>query len=369
TGFSLAVGRGLNDKFSIEGFIHSASLDADGMGFDQDHLEFGVNGLLVFNRAGWFSPYLLGGLSNLQTDYKTIDNEDNLLTGSVGAGVMLSPTERFALRLQYRLRNELGGTEYTDQVYSAGFQFGFGGGPRVSSDSDNDGVSNSLDECPNTATGVIVGANGCELDSDKDGVVDRNDQCPNSKPGARVDATGCEIKLDSDRDGVADDIDQCPRTPAGASVDADGCEVDSDGDSVVDSKDRCPDTKAGVRVDIRGCEIKDVIELPGVNFATNSDELLGGSEQVLRDAAATLQKNNDLIVEIAGHTDSDGAAEYNASLSERRARSVRNFLVENGANGANLTVRGYGEAQPIADNSTVEGKAANRRVELRLLQR
>ncbi|MEO0998587.1 MAG: OmpA family protein, partial [Pseudomonadota bacterium] len=87
----------------------------------------------------------------------------------------------------------------------------------------------------------------------------------------------------------------------------------------------------------------------------------------LDDAAATLVKNSDLVIEVAGHTDSDGTAEYNESLSERRARTVMNFLIENGANEANLTVRGYGEVQPVADNTTAAGKAQNRRVELRVL--
>ena len=124
-----------------------------------------------------------------------------------------------------------------------------------------------------------------------------------------------------------------------------------------------------MRVDIRGCEIKDVIDLPGVNFESNSDVLLAGAARVLSDAAATLRKNADLVVEVAGHTDSDGAAAYNESLSERRARTVRNFLVSAGVNAANLSVKGYGEAEPVADNSTAAGKASNRRVELRLLNR
>ena len=109
-----------------------------------------------------------------------------------------------------------------------------------------------------------------------------------------------------------------------------------------------------------------MIDLPGVTFETNSDRLLPGAEQVLDDAAATLRKYPDLVVEVAGHTDSDGTAEYNEGLSERRARTVMNYLIDKGADEGNLTVRGYGEANPVADNSTAAGKAANRRVELRI---
>jgi OOP family OmpA-OmpF porin len=178
---------------------------------------------------------------------------------------------------------------------------------------------------------------------------------------------GCAQKFDGDGDGVYDDQDQCPDTVSGVRVDASGCELDGDNDSVVDRLDKCPNTSAGVRVDVNGCEIKQIINLPGVNFETNSDRLLPGAEHVLADAAETLRMNKDLIVEVAGHTDSDGSAEYNEGLSERRAITVRDYLINRGVYKGNLTVRGYGEAAPIADNATREGKARNRRVELRIL--
>ena len=129
-----------------------------------------------------------------------------------------------------------------------------------------------------------------------------------------VDMHGCARVSDSDGDGVADQQDQCPNTFPGARVDALGCELDSDNDTVVDRQDKCPGTRSGARVDVNGCEIRAVINLPGVNFATNSDRLLGGAEQVLADAAATLRKNKDLVVEVAGHTDSDGSAALNVRL-------------------------------------------------------
>ena len=110
-----------------------------------------------------------------------------------------------------------------------------------------------------------------------------------------------------------------------------------------------------------------MINLHGVNFESNSDRLLPGAEQVLADAVATLRMNRDLIVEVAGHTDSAGSAEHNASLSARRSITVRDYLISQGANSANLTFSGYGEAKPIADNATAAGRARNRRVELRIM--
>ena len=107
-------------------------------------------------------------------------------------------------------------------------------------------------------------------------------------------------------------------------------------------------------------------ELLGSDDAHLATALAGS---VLDDAVATLKKNPTITFEVAGHTDSDGAAEYNEGLSARRATTVRDYLASNGIAEDRITVRGYGEAQPIADNGTREGKAQNRRVVLRIIER
>jgi OOP family OmpA-OmpF porin len=168
---------------------------------------------------------------------------------------------------------------------------------------------------------------------------------------------------DSDNDGVPDTADQCPGTPSGAAVDAVGCELDADRDGVVDRLDRCPGTAAGVPVDAAGCA--QPVVLKGVNFENNSARLTPASFAVLDEAAATLIKRGDVKVEVAGHTDSRGAAKLNQSLSQRRAEAVRAYLVSKGVPEASLSARGYGAEKPIADNRTASGRAANRRVELR----
>ena len=201
------------------------------------------------------------------------------------------------------------------------------------------------------------------LDSDGDGVPDDSDRCPGTPPGAKVNAQGCEP--DSDGDGVVDRLDKCPGTPAGAKVDPQGCELDSDGDGVVDRLDKCPGTRAGAKVDATGCEIPEVVVLKGVNFATNSARLTPGSTATLDEAAATLIKRGDVRTEVAGHTDNRGSAARNQVLSQQRAEAVMRYLVSKGVNPANLTARGYGQNNPVADNATESGRAANRRVELR----
>ncbi|MBI5668268.1 MAG: thrombospondin type 3 repeat-containing protein, partial [Chloroflexi bacterium] len=118
-------------------------------------------------------------------------------------------------------------------------------------DSDNDGVSNHVDQCPGTPAGATVNAQGCPSDSDGDGVLDGLDQCPATPAGATVNVQGCPS--DSDGDGVLDGLDQCPGTPAGATVNVQGCPSDSDGDGVLDGLDQCPGTPAGATVNVQGC--------------------------------------------------------------------------------------------------------------------
>jgi OOP family OmpA-OmpF porin len=230
-------------------------------------------------------------------------------------------------------------------------------------DTDGDGVKDKRDKCPGTPPGAPVDENGCEFDDDNDGVVNSEDQCPNTPAGAKVDSRGCE--LDDDGDGVPNSKDQCPGTPAGAKVNEVGCELDDDGDGVVNSRDRCPNTAPGTPVDNQGCDLSPAHVVNGVNFEFDSARLTEESKGILDEAYKILERHPKLKVEVAGHTDSSGAAEYNMGLSDRRAKSVMDYLVNKGANAANLTAKGYGETQPLADNGTAEGRAQNRRVEFR----
>jgi outer membrane protein OmpA-like peptidoglycan-associated protein len=118
-------------------------------------------------------------------------------------------------------------------------------------DSDNDGILDNRDRCPDTPPGAQVDGRGCSGDSDNDGIPDGVDRCAGTPPGATVDAKGCT--RDSDGDNIPDGIDRCPDTPAGVLVDPSGCPKDSDGDSIPDGLDRCSDTPQGATVDALGC--------------------------------------------------------------------------------------------------------------------
>jgi OOP family OmpA-OmpF porin len=197
-------------------------------------------------------------------------------------------------------------------------------------------------------------------DSDGDGVIDASDKCPNTPKGRKVDATGCE--LDSDGDGVVDGLDKCPNTPAGRKVNADGCELDSDGDGLVDGDDKCPTVPAKTA---DGCPPPLVLE--GVHFDNNKATLRPEAAAILDKVAVSLKDWGDVNIEVAGHTDSRADDAYNLDLSQRRAETVREYLIGKGISADRLSAKGYGETKPVADNETEEGRFKNRRVELQRL--
>jgi OOP family OmpA-OmpF porin len=103
--------------------------------------------------------------------------------------------------------------------------------------------------------------------------------------------------------------------------------------------------------------------LEGVTFDNDSAKLRTQSYAILDSAVAALKELGDARFEVAGHTDSLSSDAYNLELSTRRANAVRDYLISKGISADRLTAKGYGEANPIADNGTAEGRAKNRRVE------
>jgi OOP family OmpA-OmpF porin len=142
---------------------------------------------------------------------------------------------------------------------------------------------------------------------------------------------------------------------------------DADGDGIPDDQDRCANSAAGKTVDAEGCTILKVLTLKGVNFEVDSDQLKPESNAVLDEAVAALNAEfPEARIEVAGHTDSTGDDAYNQDLSRRRAATVLDYLVGQGVKAERLTATGYGETAPVAGNETREGRAQNRRVELRV---
>lgn len=248
----------------------------------------------------------------------------------------------------------------------------------VCSDSDNDGVADRDDRCPGTPCGAVVDEFGCPIDTDGDGVYDGIDRCPDTPKGATVNKKGCPS--DSDKDGVYDGIDVCPDTPKGATVDAKGCPSDSDGDGVFDGIDLCPNTPADTEVDERGCPVETtekeeefldsgMIRESNILFELGKADLKPESRDVLDEIGKILVQWPDLKIEIGGHTDNQGAEDFNQKLSEERAAAVFEYLKANfpEINADNFTSKGFGESAPVETNDTKEGRTLNRRVEFKCL--
>ncbi len=228
-------------------------------------------------------------------------------------------------------------------------------------DADNDGIADADDKC-RTVAGVAAN-NGCPADKDQDGTYDKDDKCPDVKGGKAT--KGCP---DSDNDGVADKDDKCPNQPARTK---DGCPLpDRDGDGILDKDDRCPDVK-GIRAN-RGCpeiakEDKAIFDeaLKGIQFASNSDVLIGNSTRILDKIFAFLKKDTKANLSINGHTDATGNAEANLRLSKDRALACKKYLMKKGIDASRLKAEGFGQDRPVGDNKTLKGRKANRRVEFK----
>jgi OOP family OmpA-OmpF porin len=254
--------------------------------------------------------------------------------------------------------------------------------PSGPGDLDGDGILDNVDKCPRVPEDLdgFEDSDGCpEDDNDKDGIADKIDACPND-PEDRdnfEDDDGCP-DLDNDKDGIADKIDACPNDPEDKDgfEDDDGCpDLDNDKDGIPDKDDKCPN-EPGVPPD--GCPKKYTnvvvtqtkIEIKQtVFFATNKATIKPVSFALLTEVAQAMKDNPTIKVDVEGHTDSQGNDRFNLKLSQRRAESVRKFLVGKGVPTARMVPKGYGENVPIADNRTAEGRAQNRRVEFVITSR
>jgi outer membrane protein OmpA-like peptidoglycan-associated protein len=363
--------------------------------------------VLNLNDAYQIKPFLLagyGGLSSFSSNQDVVMSE-NWSFVHAGAGFKVGFVPRFGLRFDGRIMvpwtalpgiphgNRVGYTTPDFEVFG-GLYVNFSEVERIHiyskekvvvsrGDKDADGIPDDVDKCPTEAEDKdgFEDTDGCpDTDNDKDGIADDLDKCPNEpedKDGFQ-DEDGCPDK-DNDKDTVPDGLDKCPNEPEDLDSfeDSDGCpDADNDKDGVADAVDKCPNQPETVNhyKDEDGCpddipaEVKKftgVIE--GINFKTNSAQILPGSYAVLDRALKVLQDFPDVNLEISGHTDSKGRDSYNLRLSQRRADSVKLYFVSRGVTSTRLVSIGFGESRPIGDNSTASGRAMNRRTEFKLI--
>jgi len=329
--------------------------------------------------GGWFDPTLgVGG------GYTWVDDV-GFGTANALAGVRLWVGENLALSFQsaykHSFEDDYGIIHFQ---HSVGVMFKFGG-----KDTDGDGIYDQDDECPETPG--LPEFNGCP-DTDGDGIEDRKDACPNT-PGL-AEFNGCP---DTDGDGIPDPQDACPTVAGIASLngcpDADGDGItdaedacpneagpaanngcpwpDRDGDGVLDKDDQCPDVPGTVANN--GCPEVTVEIIKQLNDYSKTILFDTGKATIRQESYAVLQSIVDIMKEypntyfvIEGHTDSVGSDKSNQTLSDNRAKSVRDYLVTIGMDGSRLSSVGYGESRPIATNNTKAGRQQNRRVEISL---
>ena len=253
------------------------------------------------------------------------------------------------------------------------------GAPPVS-DQDRDGYLDPEDQCPKDAETFngYQDLDGCpdDPDTDGDGLSDAVDACVvlAEDMDNYLDEDGCPDP-DNDFDQIPDAEDKCvdeAEDPDGYQ-DQDGCpDEDNDGDSVPDLSDQCPNTPGQTEKEPLGCPVKPALVVvtdcevkitQQIHFAYNKDVIKPESYPILEAVLEVLNNNESIKLEIQGHTDSKGSDTYNKSLSDRRAASVRKYLVSRGISPERLESKGYGEERPIVDNDTEENRALNRRVQ------
>jgi len=427
-GFGAILGYQLSPIFGLRGQfvkdnLYSKRFDQEKL-FTSDlwdgalHLTININEIFAeYNSKRFFNFYVFtgAGISSFKSKVENfttheIINEHTTRQSTfvlpVGAGAAIRLNNTFSVNLEYGDRTVFsdvdldltsGGNKKNHDHYSytsVGLQISFGlkdtdgdgirdkedlcpdtpKGVKVDDhgcpiDTDKDGVADYLDKCPNTPSGVTVDEKGCPVDSDNDGVADYLDKCPDTPAGVIVDTHGCPV--DADKDGVADYLDKCPNTPAGVSVDADGCPLDTDKDGVPDYLDKCPDTPAGVSVDANGCppvpEAKfEYFKVVYFNF--DKTVLVAKFIKDLDEVVAVLIAHPNLNLSIEGYADSQGPSAYNLKLSEKRADFVINYLIKKGIAKERLAKSYFGETKPAATNKTMEGRAKNRRVEIKSIK-
>jgi len=329
-GMGFAIGYELGTNWAWEAsFDQITPHTTSGIGASTNIWE--LNTIYRFETENGWRPIIIAGVGNIK-EKLNIGYSAGATTFNLGAGVEYFLTDSIALRGDVRAINHLDHNA-TDILTTVGFNFMLGKAAKAM-DSDGDGVADGKDICPGTAAGTTVNAKGCELDGDNDGVVDSSDQCPATPAGVAVDSKGCA--LDSDNDGVANHKDQCPETPAGALVDENGCR----------------------KMLTENVEIK-----LHLTFDTNKADIKSDFADQISKVAAFMLQYPDTSVVIEGHTDSMGAASYNQSLSQKRAKAVADSLVnDHSVDASRVSSKGYGETSPVADNGTSDGRKQNRRV-------
>ena len=287
----------------------------------------------------------------------------------VGVGLQLNVFDQTFITLQSQYRLPVTANNNFHLFYSVGIVGNIGASKSkapvvappsapVVVDTDKDGIPDATDKCP-----LVAGTakyNGCPVpDTDKDGINDDQDKCPTVAGLAKYN--GCPVP-DTDRDGINDEEDKCPTVPGVAKYN--GCPIpDRDGDGVNDEEDRCIDIP-GVAAN-RGCPAIS-ISVDNLTFKTGKSVLPTKGTIELNTVADILTKNPQVNILLEGHTDNTGSDKVNNPLSISRANAAKAYLVKKGIAESRIETIGYGSKNPVVENDTPQGRARNRRVDVKV---
>jgi outer membrane protein OmpA-like peptidoglycan-associated protein len=220
-------------------------------------------------------------------------------------------------------------------------------------------------------------------DSDKDGYPDDIDKCPTiPEDGKEPEPTdGCPTGSDRDGDGIIDAADACPDQAEDRDgfQDTDGCpEGDNDEDGIADAQDKCPKEYGSPNKDPEkhGCPLTRLVEgegevelLEAIQFESGKAVIKKDSYPIIDEVVRLLKNRADLRLGIYGHTDDVGGDATNLQLSKERAAAVRQYIIDKGVDMKRLESEGYGETKPVVNNNSPGGRAKNRRVEFKILDK
>ena len=377
-GVSKAVGDGFSTgaRGSLNKIKKMGDTNVDDLSY------YGIDGIIKYN---FLKNTVVDPFAQIGGGYTWFDEIGaGTVNGGIGVNIWFTENLGFTLQTQYKHAFEDYGVTHFQHL--AGLAIKFGGAdtdgdgiydkddacPEVPGleafngcpDSDGDGIEDGKDSCPNAAGSKEM--NGCP-DTDGDGVADKDDACPSEAGLAAL--AGCP---DADGDGIADKDDSCPNEAGPA--ENKGCPwPDKDGDGIIDKDDLCPD-KPGV-VANKGCpEVTEAVRktlndyAKTILFDTGKASIKFESAEILSNIADILKEYSYARFNVDGHTDSVGSEALNQRLSEERAQSVVDWLVENGIEKSRLVSAGYGESKPLMPNNTRAGRDRNRRVEINLIR-
>lgn len=369
----LSVGFGAHQLFqsSIKE-INTVSPDANKLA---RHYFVNASYKILFNNQFSLTPSAMlktTSVTDLQADLQLVAQFRNLIGFGISYRVKQSPSiliqlhqNRFVFGYSYDLP---GGALQNYQNGSHELVLGYVlKGSQDQLDSDNDGVLNKKDKCPDMA-GPIENK-GCPWgDEDGDGLTDNLDKCPGMK--GPIENNGCPW-ADSDGDGLTDNLDKCPNLKGDTSNN--GCpKQDSDGDGIEDALDNCPMTKGDANNN--GCPVITEVQKKAIDKAITSLEFETGKAVIVPSSfpaldmlALMMEEKADWNLLLEGHTDDVGDDNSNMKLSEERANAVANYLIKKGVASERIDVKYYGETKPVASNETEEGRKQNRRVEMRFI--